>query len=248
MAAKPKLTPEQWASTRATWEGDPRKPLPWLIQALDLPVSTEALRLRAKAEGWAKLTPVGAAQDSPEDDQVVSETPGRPTIYRPQYADQARNYCLLGATDAQMAEFFEVSERTINRWKAAHPEFSEALRRGKSEADALVAESLYKRATGCSHPDTHVSNHQGEITLTPITKHYPPDVQAATFWLKNRQPTLWKERVEVKAEIKGDPFPAKEVLDAIYAKAMIEAAQVEAKLAGRRERLGIVIGNRDAED
>lgn len=54
MAAKPKLTPEQWANTRATWEADPRKPLAWLIPELDLPVSAEALRLRAKSEEWVK--------------------------------------------------------------------------------------------------------------------------------------------------------------------------------------------------
>ena len=34
-----------------------RKPLAWLIDELGLPVGAEALRLRAKAEGWAK--PVG---------------------------------------------------------------------------------------------------------------------------------------------------------------------------------------------
>lgn len=38
-------------------EPDPRKPLAWLIDELGLPVGAEALRLRAKAEGWAK--PVG---------------------------------------------------------------------------------------------------------------------------------------------------------------------------------------------
>ncbi|CAM3630285.1 hypothetical protein [Polaromonas hydrogenivorans] len=52
----------------------------------------------------------------------------------------------------------------------------------------------------------------------------------------------------MKAEIKGDPFPPKEVLDAIYAKAMIEAAQMEAKLVGRRERLGITFEHRDSEE
>lgn len=63
MAAKPKLTPEQWASTRATWEDDPRKPLAWLVEELGLPVSAEALRLRAKAEGWVKG---GAGQSDPK--------------------------------------------------------------------------------------------------------------------------------------------------------------------------------------
>lgn len=176
------------------------------------------------------------------------ETGGRPTLYRAEYAAQAKNYTLLGADDARLAEFFEVTERTINRWKNAHPAFAEALRLGKAQADAQVAQSLFQRATGCSHPDTHVSNYQGEITLTPITKHYPPDVQAATFWLKNRQPQHWKERVEIKAEVRGDPFPSKEVLDAIYAKSLKEAAEMEKMMIGRRERLGIVFENRDSHD
>lgn len=232
MAAKPKMTPEQWADVRAAWEADPRKALPWLIQELGLPVSAEALRQRSKSEGWAKTPPVSGEHD---------ETGGRPTHYRTEFAAQAKNYCLLGADDARLAEFFEVTERTINRWKKEHPEFAEALRLGKTEADAQVAQSLFQRATGCSHPDVHVSNYQGEITLTPITKHYPPDVQAATFWLKNRQPHHWKERVEVKAEIKGDLFPPTEVLDAIHAKGLAEAAEREKMLRGRRERLGIVV-------
>ena len=42
------------ASTRATWEMDPRKALAWLIDGLGLLVGAEVLRLRAKAEVWAK--------------------------------------------------------------------------------------------------------------------------------------------------------------------------------------------------
>lgn len=61
MAAKPKLTAEQWANVRANWEIDPRKPLAWLVQELALPVSAEALRLRAKAEAWEKATGKGGS-------------------------------------------------------------------------------------------------------------------------------------------------------------------------------------------
>lgn len=164
---------------------------------------------------------------------------GRPSQYLPEFAALAKNYCLLGADDAKLGELFEVSVRTINRWKA-FPDFAAALRQGKDAADAEVAVALYRRATGYSHPDVHVSNFQGEITVTNIVKHYPPDTNAATWWLKNRQPKQWKERVDVVAEVKGDPFPAKEVLDAIYKKALEQAAVRDAFLVGRRERLGIV--------
>ncbi len=38
---------------------------------------------------------------------------------------------------------------------------------GKEIADATIAESLYHRAKGYSHPEVHVSNYQGAVTLTP---------------------------------------------------------------------------------
>lgn len=44
-------------------------------------------------------------------------------------------------------------------------------------------------------------------------------------------------------EINLNVFPPKEELDAIYNKALAEAAEMEAKLVGRRERLGIVINH-----
>lgn len=121
---------------------------------------------------------------------------GRPSRYQDDYAEWAEKLAKLGATDADLAAAFEVSEVTVNNWKKAHPEFSLALKRGKAFADAEVADKLYRRATGYSHPDTHVSNYQGLITLTPLTKHYPPDTTAAIFWLKNRRPDLWRDKPE----------------------------------------------------
>jgi hypothetical protein len=34
-------------------------------------------------------------------------TAGQPTLYKPEYCGLAHNYCLLGATNAELAEFFE---------------------------------------------------------------------------------------------------------------------------------------------
>ncbi|WP_333876399.1 helix-turn-helix domain-containing protein [Methylobacter sp.] len=136
---------------------------------------------------------------------------GRPTAFKQEYIDLAYKFCLLGATDEQLAEFFNVAKSTINLWKQKQPKFLDALKRGKVVADANVAQALYRRATGYSHPETHVSNYQGQITLTEITKHYPPDTGAACFWLKNRQPDKWRNKVDVSASVKLD----KETLEMI---------------------------------
>lgn len=119
---------------------------------------------------------------------------GRPTAYKEEYAEQARKLCLLGATDKDLANFFNVTEQTINGWKKKHDQFFESIRLGKEIADAEVAEKLYKRALGYSHEDCHVSNYQGAVIITPLTKHYPPDTQAASLWLRNRQPGKWRDK------------------------------------------------------
>lgn len=121
---------------------------------------------------------------------------GRPTKFSPEYVHQVEKLCKLGATDDGLAEFFEVTVSTINLWKQKHPEFSESLKRGKITADSAVAASLYKRAVGYSHPAVKIFNNQGEPLVVDYTEHYPPDTTACIFWLKNRQPQLWRDRIE----------------------------------------------------
>lgn len=119
---------------------------------------------------------------------------GRPSSYRPEYVEQAAKLCLLGATDKQMADFFEVSEVTFNAWKKEHPDFLKSLKENKEIADAQVASSLFNRALGYSHNEDDIRAVNGEIVITPTIKHYPPDTTACIFWLKNRQPKLWREK------------------------------------------------------
>jgi hypothetical protein len=38
---------------------------------------------------------------------------GRPTRFHPAMCEEAHNYCLLGATNDELAEFFAVSPRTM---------------------------------------------------------------------------------------------------------------------------------------
>lgn len=164
-------------------------------------------------------------------------TGGRPTAFKSDYIDLAYKYCLLGATDKTLAEFFNVAESTINLWKQKQPKFLDAIKRGKVVADANVAHSLYRRATGYSCPETHVSNYQGQITLTEITKHYPPDTTSCIYWLKNRQPDNWRDKIEIDSNVKID----KETLE------MIET-QFVTKMAAAHERQKEVLKERGITD
>ena len=129
---------------------------------------------------------------------------GRPSKYRPEYAKQAYHLALLGATDADVSRALGVTESTVNGWKHKHPEFLESLKRGKDQADAKVAQSLFHRATGYSHKAVKIiavarGNNQGsDVEEVPYVERYPPDTTAAIFWLKNRRPDLWRDKHEME--------------------------------------------------
>ncbi len=126
---------------------------------------------------------------------------GRPPIYDPDETPKlAHKLALLGLTNAEMADIFEVDERTIVQWTADHAEFSLSIARGRIQADAKVADRLYNRALGYSHDAVKIFMPAGAEApvYAPYTEHYPPDTQAASLWLRNRQPKRWRDKTEVE--------------------------------------------------
>lgn len=119
---------------------------------------------------------------------------GRPTKYRTGYDRFAFQFALLGATNEELASSLNIDIGTLHNWKHQHPSFLSAIKKGKEEADARVANALYHRALGYEHPEEKVFLYKGEPVVVPTTKHHPPDTGAAFIWLKNRQPHLWRDR------------------------------------------------------
>jgi hypothetical protein len=98
---------------------------------------------------------------------------GRPTSYKPEFAELVTGYCLLGAKEPQLAEIFGVNQDSIYEWKKRYPKFSEGIKIGREVADAKVAKSLYRKAL------------EG-------------DTVACIFWLKNRQPEQWRDQRDLR--------------------------------------------------
>lgn len=123
---------------------------------------------------------------------------GRPTSFKPEYSDQASKLCLLGATDVEIADFFKVDVRTVYRWQNQHPEFCQALKVAKSQADERVERSLYHRATGYTFDAVKIFMPASalEPVYAPYREHVPPDTTAMIFWLKNRRPDAWRDKTE----------------------------------------------------
>lgn len=125
---------------------------------------------------------------------------GRPTLYRPEYDAQAMKLCELGATDADLAEFFDVSERTINEWRVRNESFAVASRVGKLHADERVKVSFFKIANGYEYDEEFITKDGRKETKRVVV---PPNPTAIVKWLSARTPEFReKQLIEHSGEVK----------------------------------------------
>ncbi len=102
-----------------------------------------------------------------------------------------------GKTDQEIAKKLEIP-RTTFRDQLEYNGIKPEVKSAKDVADEKVEDALYQRAIGYSHPEDKIFNDNGTPLIVPTTRHYPPDVAAIAFWLKNRQPGKWKDKQEVE--------------------------------------------------
>lgn len=79
-----------------------------------------------------------------------------------------------GLTDEQIANNLGISKDTFYKYKKNYADFSDSLKKGKEVIDYEVENALLKNALS------------GNIT-------------AQIFWLKNRKPKQWKDKVNVES-------------------------------------------------
>lgn len=98
----------------------------------------------------------------------------------------------LGASNGQIAQFYEVDETTIDYWIKNYKDFRDARKRGGIEADLKVAHSLYQRAIGFEYEETKAVRSASGDFITEVTKKFQiPDVKAIIHWLRIRQRDVW---------------------------------------------------------
>lgn len=136
-------------------------------------------------------------------------TAGRPTLYKPEMAKQAAKLAELGATDQEIADFFEINVATVYRWKHDHEEFCEALKVGKDVADSRVERSLYQKAIGYEQDEVKIfmPANAADPVYAPFRAKIAPDTTAAIFWLKNRRSQEWRDARLIGSDPEN-PLPA----------------------------------------
>ena len=128
---------------------------------------------------------------------------GRPTKYNAQFHPKmAKLAAAVGGTNESIATELGISLGTLQTWKEKYPEFLTAINQAKKGPDDIVEESLYRKALGYTKKlkkqiAIPVGNGMGsEIQEVTYDQHVPADTTAQIFWLKNRRPEKWRDKVE----------------------------------------------------
>lgn len=106
-----------------------------------------------------------------------------------------------GLTDDQIAKNIGINRDTLYRWKKAHSDISDALKRGKEVIDRQVENALLKRALGYTYDEI---TFEGDDEVKRVRKQVVPDTTAQIFWLKNRKPEEWRDKREIVKDDDND--------------------------------------------
>ena len=139
---------------------------------------------------------------------------GQPTKYEEGFVQVAKELCLKGYTNKELANHFNVSEATIYNWKRKYLEFFEAVKESKDFYDTENVEAaLIKRSEGYEYTEVtrelrpvllKSGKNKGEpsgktelVVVKEVDKQVAPSDVAIIFHLKNRQPDRWSDKKEI---------------------------------------------------
>ena len=119
-----------------------------------------------------------------------------------------------GLVDEQLAHNMGIVPSTLYVWKKRFPEISEALSRGKEIVDVEVENALLKKAKGYNaeirktfkvkevYYDAEGRRCEKEHLEVGVDEvHVPADTLAEKYWLSNRRPDRWRDRVDTAAPL-----------------------------------------------
>lgn len=145
---------------------------------------------RAKHPNWAP--------------EVTGNPAGRPNKYdshvQPRLAE-VTEWVKAGYTYYSIAEQLGVSTASFIKYQSFHPDLVEAIQKAKAEVNALVVNSLLKKAVGYREQRQMVSAKGDVVDYVHVVEG---NVTAQIFWLKNQLRDEWSDRKDVIHDVGGD--------------------------------------------
>ena len=138
----------------------------------------------------------GEKWEKPVTELIECNRWGKPVKWKNDNVNLVFKLACLGALDKHIADFFQVELQTVNKWKKEHPDFFEALERGRAKANAKVAESLYLNCIDREVNVEEVHIYKGEVIKVQTKKFIQGDKWAQLKWLSLKAPELYSETLK----------------------------------------------------
>ena len=119
------------------------------------------------------------------------------------FPKQANMLARRGATQAEIAKFFDVTTTTLQNWIMQYPEMQEAISTGNEVFDPRVERALAERALGFWVDVPVWKTEDGKLREVIEHRYFPPDTTAGIYWTKNRMPDRWRDvhKVDVNSNV-----------------------------------------------
>ena len=157
----------------------------------------------------------------------------KPIIENCERIDMVHRIAQIGGTDKEISFIMGISQQTLDNYKNDNPEFFQDLKDSKAGPDKHVIASLYKLATGF-YVDTvrHISVSDGmqagsHIESVEEREFIKPNVTACIFWLKNRQPRLWRDKQEHIVNSAAESLSDSELEKLVFESIMVDIKKGE---------------------
>lgn len=124
-----------------------------------------------------------------------------------------------GLTDEQIAHNIGISRKTLAEWKKKYSDIGDTLKKGKEIVDIEVENALYKKATGFTvevlkpiklkevkYENGRKVSEKEYVQMVTEEEYHPPETAAQVFWLKNRRPDKWRDKVEAVDDATNAPI------------------------------------------
>lgn len=152
-----------------------------------------------KTESVARCVDSGVASESSRN-ETDGPKGGCSVSCLPEFAGMAKKIYELGGTVSDLAEAFNVSIETIDKWRKEQKDFVQACKQGAGKANSEVQRRVFKMAIGYEYVVEEVRFYQGRVHIVKYCKHVPADLRAAKVWLLNRYSKNWADKPEPEKE------------------------------------------------
>lgn len=123
--------------------------------------------------------------------------------------EEIKAYLRAGGTKEGVAKQLKIAYSTFRKYKTDHPEFRAALMEAEEPANLRVENSLFERCMGgerevkkavklktVTYKNGKREKEEERVQIVTETVYVPPDTPAIKFWLTNRMPQKWRDKID----------------------------------------------------